>query len=211
MEPVLIDVERTFGVELEGLIEGGGDTSDICTRNDLGCCCDCEEDCHGSCYGHCDCDDLRYNFECEWFEENPKESESYTLVQYYMLKDIEMKRIAEVECSFCYGECECEYCNGECECFVCRGECECDVCMGRCESCLDNARDEYDGQTRSELAQTISANCNIHCYSEDWNTRTSDHWKVIYDGSVSGDIIKNQLRLFLRHYQVLMVCYKLRK
>ena len=74
MKCELHDLKRTFGIELEGIIEGYNSEleEDINTR-DHGCICDCEEGgctgCTGECYCSelCECEELKDKF----LEENP--------------------------------------------------------------------------------------------------------------------------------------------
>ena len=194
MEPVLIDTQRTFGVELEGLIRTGGDHDELDTRQN-GCECDCNYGCQGGCYGDCNCEEFQDDLLYEWDRENPKPDISPfptvnhpTIIQWHMLRSIEWKTIRDTECLWCRGECDCPFCRGECDCDFCDGNCGCGVCSGRCESCLQEYREGVFGcQSRSGLANSIHSNCDCRCHHEDWNTRTVEYWKVIYDGSVEGD------------------------
>ncbi len=71
MEPVLIDTNRTFGVELEGLIECSEDStyiSDISTRESPYYCeCECNLGCTGECEcsEFCFCDEYRHNYKLD--------------------------------------------------------------------------------------------------------------------------------------------------
>ena len=177
MEPVLIDTNRTFGVELEGLIECSENStyiSDISTHDyPYNCECGCSIGCTGECECSelCFCDEYRHNYKLD----NPEAVQD----------DIDNQ-----ECGYCSGDILCDY-HDDCSCDYCHGCCDCAICIGQCESCFDYHHENEDSpngsEAREDLAYNIRNKCDCTCYAEDWNTETSDHWKIIYDGSVSGD------------------------
>ena len=70
MKCELHDHNRTFGIELEGIIDGHSNEdyeNEIDTREE-GCYCECEEGCTGECTGECywselcECDLLQEDF-----------------------------------------------------------------------------------------------------------------------------------------------------
>ena len=191
MKPVLIDTNRTFGVELEGLINCEGHAPgiyDINTRHSPYYCeCECIDGCTGECTGECECSEMCFcdEYQYQYADEHP---------------EVEQDEIDNQECSYCTGDLECSYCTGDCECRFCMddcgcpsctGVCGCDVCTGQCYSCFDyhnENEDEVNGnQARDDLAEDIRRRCKCGCYAEDWNTDTKRDWKIIYDGSVSGN------------------------
>ena len=121
MEPVLIDTNRTFGVELEGLVncdDNRVDIYDINTRDSPYYCeCECIDGCTGECTGECYCADL---CECDELHEQ-------------LLAENPYVTHAEVECDYCKGEAVCSYCEGDCECGYCTENCDCPSCTYECE------------------------------------------------------------------------------
>jgi len=168
----IIDEDETFGVEIEGIISGeGGEPSEPC----YGDCCECTAECYGECSGDCTCEEERDNMREANTENNGELFAEYT-----------EENINSFECDHCLNNCRCDFCVGECECDVCEGfrcgECECDVHQGYC-SCTEN----NEGRNRDSLARFIREKTGIQIRSEGWNTTTKEYWKIIYDGSVSGE------------------------
>ena len=86
MEPI-IDEEETFGVEIEGVISGGGGGEPCYGEN-----CDC----YGECDGWCVCDERRV----EMRNENERSVGEGNNVLY------NESEIDNYECDYCEGECD---------------------------------------------------------------------------------------------------------
>lgn len=185
MEPSLIDSERTFGIELEGVIEGTNtDDDEYINTREHGCECECDNGGCDGCYGECECHAL---CDCEYVQDEFARNSP----------DAEHTEIDGIQCDYCTGDSQCDYCNEDCNCryclhgycdrcIYCDGECECHVCVGRCEFCLNDMREHgsFD-EGRKGLANFISQKANVSCYSEHWNTHTRPYWKVITDSSIN--------------------------
>jgi len=120
-------------------------------------------DCEGECEGWCVCDERR----TEMRNENERSLGEGNDVLY------NESEIDNYECDYCEGECDCRRCNGDCHCDVCTGHCGC--------------TESWSGRSRNDLANFINNTAGVECHSEGWNTTTREYWKVIYDGSVSGN------------------------
>ncbi len=181
MKCELHDHKRTFGIELEGIIEGyNSELEDEINTRDEGCYCDCEEGCTGECTGECYCADL---CECDELHEQLLAENPY-------ITSIEVecdycKGVAH--CSICEGDCECSYCRDECDCDYHEGMCGCDICMGRCPDCLDEYRGNSE-DNRYHLAEYIRNETGVDCQAEGWSYKSDNtYWSIITDSSIQCD------------------------
>ena len=187
MKCELHDHNRTFGIELEGIINGHSneDYDDEINTREEGCYCECEEGCTGECTGECYCSDM---CECEELREdfimNSEEGLKATEDEIDKIECDYCK--GEAQCTYCLGECECSYCREECDCDSCQGYCECSVCMGRCESCLEDYRNNYCSEdNRYQLAEYIRNKTGVDCQAEGWSyKRVCSYWSIITDSSI---------------------------
>jgi len=158
----IIDEDETFGIEIEGIISSSNGESEPC----YGERCDC----YGECGGFCCCEEYRIEMRNENIMRDGVLNDEGENTSPVIHNEEEIENY------------ECDYCSGECDCSLCRGDCQCDTCTGDCECTT-----RQTGRTRRELARYIGDYAGVECHSEGWNTQTKDYWKVIYDGSVSGE------------------------
>ena len=187
MKCELHDHKRTFGIELEGIIEGyNSELEDEINTREEGCYCDCDFGCTGECTGECYCSDL---CECEELREdfimNSEEGLKATEDEIDKIECDYCKGIAL--CSICEGDCECSYCRDECDCDYHEGMCECDVCLGRCPDCLDECRGNSE-DNRYQLAEYIRNKTGVNCQAEGWSYKSDNtYWSIITDSSIQCD------------------------
>ena len=184
MKCELHDHKRTFGIELEGIIEGyNSELEDDINTRDHGCDCDCL---HGGCYGCtgecycseiCECEDAQ----AEFIRENQEAEQSE-------IDEIECDYCkGEAECSYCNNDCSCQYCMGRCQCEFCEGMCECSVCYGMCSYCLEDIRGNSE-DNRYQLAQFIKDKTGIFIKAEEWSYKSDNsYWSIITDSSIQCD------------------------
>ena len=138
MDAELKDLERTFGVELEGIIDCVDNSGYTNTREY------CDHDCLVGCDGYCTCDELRDelcvcgnddDIECEFCENG-------------------------TECSYCRDCCDCPFCQGECDCQVCIGECE--YCLDN-QNDGESSRDDL----ASYISRMANVDCRAEGWNTD--------------------------------------------